>query len=62
MMAATLSDRADRYGWISIALHWLVALAVIALWIIGKSISGSPNDTIDERRGLRRTRPSHRPG
>lgn len=47
-----LIDRPDSYGWISIALHWLVAAIVIAMWFIGKSISGQPPDEIDATRNL----------
>lgn len=47
-----LDDRADRYGWISIALHWLVAVAVIVMWVIGKSIPAEPMEAADEQRKL----------
>lgn len=41
----TLYDRAESFGWISIALHWLTGAIVIAMWFIGKNISGqSPAD------------------
>jgi cytochrome b561 len=33
-----LSDTADGYGWISISLHWLSALAVVALLLVGTAI------------------------
>lgn len=48
----SLYDRADSFGWISIALHWTTAVAIIALWFIGKSISSQPPGEIDVRRGL----------
>jgi cytochrome b561 len=32
------SDTRTGYGWISIALHWLTAIVVLALWFIGASI------------------------
>jgi cytochrome b561 len=31
-----LGNRADNYGWVTIALHWITAAAVIALYIIGE--------------------------
>jgi cytochrome b561 len=31
-------DTKDGYGWLSIALHWLSALIVLTLWVIGNSI------------------------
>ncbi|MDH4072206.1 MAG: cytochrome b/b6 domain-containing protein [Gammaproteobacteria bacterium] len=45
-------DSDTSYGWISIALHWLTATLIIALWIIGKSISSAEPDSIDARRSL----------
>jgi cytochrome b561 len=30
-----LSDTKSGYGWISIALHWLTAAAVLAMWTVG---------------------------
>lgn len=47
-----LYDQADSFGWMSIALHWLSSGLVIALWLLGKSISQQPLDEIDERRTL----------
>lgn len=32
-------DRPDSFGWISIALHWTTAIVIIAMWVIGKSMS-----------------------
>ena len=48
----SLYDRADSFGWISIALHWITAIAIIALWFIGQSISSQPMGEIDARRNL----------
>ena len=48
----SLYDRADSFGWISIALHWTTAVAIIALWFIGKSISNQSPGEIDVRRDL----------
>lgn len=33
-----LADPDSGYGWLSIALHWVGAIVVIALWVIGSSI------------------------
>jgi cytochrome b561 len=33
-----VSDTKDGYGWASIALHWLSAVIVFVLWMIGSSI------------------------
>ena len=41
-LIARLKDPIAGYGWISIALHWLGALAVIALLFIGSSIGAEP--------------------
>ncbi len=49
---STLTDRPDRYGWLSILLHWTSAAAVIALWIIGKGIDFADADAIDQQRAL----------
>jgi cytochrome b561 len=35
-----LTDTRSGYGWISIALHWLTAAIVIAMWIIGSLTQG----------------------
>ena len=47
-----MHDSHTRYGWTSIALHWITAIAVIALWIVGKSIFVSEPDLVDARRSL----------
>ncbi len=39
-------DSASHYGWISILLHWLTAIAIIALWIIGNSIPDGESETV----------------
>ncbi len=31
-------DTRTGYGWISIALHWLTAIAILTIWFIGSSI------------------------
>lgn len=40
------------YGWMSIGLHWLTAIVIIALWFIGKAITKSSPDAIDATRAL----------
>jgi len=45
-----VADTEDRYGWLSIVLHWLIAALVITLWILGKSIDGADDE--DARRAL----------
>ena len=30
-----MADTANGYGWISIALHWLAAVIVLAMFVIG---------------------------
>ena len=50
--ASTLTDDPSGYGWISILLHWLTAIAIIAIWIIGKSILNADSTEIDARRAL----------
>ncbi|MGB4247138.1 MAG: cytochrome b/b6 domain-containing protein [Pseudohongiellaceae bacterium] len=48
----SLHDQPNSFGWISIALHWTTAVAVIALWFIGKSIVWLPAEEMDQRRSL----------
>ncbi|MDP1930891.1 MAG: cytochrome b/b6 domain-containing protein [Gammaproteobacteria bacterium] len=50
--SSSLYDQSSSFGWISIALHWSTAVAVIALWLVGKSISWLPAEDIDARRSL----------
>ncbi len=52
MRSSSLYDRADSFGWISIALHWSTAAAVCVLWFVGESISRLPLDEMDARRDL----------
>jgi cytochrome b561 len=33
-----LRDTRTGYGWISIALHWLTAIAILTIWFVGSSI------------------------
>jgi cytochrome b561 len=37
----TLRDAPAGYGWLSIALHWLNAVAVVMLWFIGNKMTGA---------------------
>jgi len=36
-----LKDAPAGYGWLSIALHWLNAIAVVMLWFIGNKMTGN---------------------
>lgn len=36
---STLFDRSDRFGWVSIVLHWLTAVVVIVLLFFGKTLA-----------------------
>ena len=45
-------DQADRFGWISIVLHWLTAIAVIVLWFLGKAIAFADADSVEPQRRL----------
>lgn len=47
-----LTDQADSFGWVSIALHWFAAVAITLLWFIGQSIASQPAELIDARRSL----------
>jgi cytochrome b561 len=50
--SSNLYDGPNSFGWISITLHWATALAVVALWFIGKSILWVPAEELDARRSL----------
>jgi cytochrome b561 len=49
---SNLYDRKSMYGWISILLHWLTAIVIIVLWLVGQSISAVAPEEIDARRAL----------
>jgi cytochrome b561 len=49
---AAIRDSDSVYGWVSIALHWITAATVVALWFIGKSIFSGDPDAMDARRSL----------
>ena len=34
-MASTLLNSVERYGWVSILLHWLMAIVLIAMYFVG---------------------------
>lgn len=45
-------DQRDRFGWISISLHWITAIAVIALWYLGWSLDFIEAGAVDAQRRL----------
>ncbi len=49
---SSLYDQQDSFGWISIALHWVTAVAICVLWFLGNSISYLPGAEADSRRAL----------
>lgn len=49
---SSLFDQPNSFGWISIVLHWSTAVALIALWFIGKSIAFQSPELVDDRRSL----------
>jgi len=44
MPQSRLQDTARGYGWISIGLHWISAIAIVAIWIAGNSIGAGGGD------------------
>lgn len=50
--SSLLADSHSVYGWVSILLHWLTAIVIIALWILGKSILNAGPEEMDSRRAL----------
>jgi cytochrome b561 len=34
-----IGDTRNGYGWISIALHWITAIVILAIWFVGSSIN-----------------------
>ncbi|MBT8146708.1 MAG: cytochrome b/b6 domain-containing protein, partial [Gammaproteobacteria bacterium] len=48
----SLQDQPNSFGWISISLHWITAVIITALWILGRSIEFQAVDAIDARRTL----------
>ena len=52
-VCGSFKDKRDSFGWISIGLHWATAAIVIAMWLIGQSISEvSSIDGVEARRDL----------
>lgn len=49
---SNLYDSDSVYGWISILLHWLIAVVIIVLWFIGKSIMNMTPEDGDAQRQL----------
>lgn len=50
---STLLDQPDSFGWVSIVVHWLTTIIIIALWFIGRSISEQVSlEAIGARRTL----------
>ena len=49
---SNLYDSESIYGWISILLHWVTAIVIIALWLIGKSIMDATQEQADIQRQL----------
>ena len=47
-----LHDQPNSFGWISIALHWSSAIALVLLWLLGKSVQWQAPEDIDSRRTL----------
>lgn len=47
-----LYDQPNSFGWISIALHWTSALALVSLWLLGKSIGWQAPEGVDSRRAI----------
>lgn len=46
-------DQPDSFGWLSIALHWVTATIIVALWFIGRSIVIQDSiEAVDARRSL----------
>jgi cytochrome b561 len=50
---STLRDQHDSFGWVSIIVHWLTTITIIALWFIGRSIAAQDSlEAMDARRSL----------
>jgi len=48
----SLFDQDHAFGWISIVLHWVATVLIVALWLIGKSMSSLPPEAADTRLAL----------
>lgn len=51
-LPAAWQDRPQGFGWLSIVLHWVTALAFFTLWLMGKGIGMGPPEQAAERRAL----------
>lgn len=51
-MRSGLYDDPSVYGWISILLHWVIAIVIIVLWFFGKSSTSALPDDADVQRQL----------
>ena len=49
---SNLYDSDSVYGWVSILLHWVTAIAIIVLWFVGKSITDAAPEDTDAQRQL----------
>ena len=48
-----LIDQPDSFGWVSIVIHWVTTIVIIALWFIGRSIVEQPSiEAVEARRKL----------
>jgi cytochrome b561 len=47
-----LWDHQDSFGWVSIAIHWMTTVLIVALWYLGQSISNQGPAEIDARRAM----------
>ena len=36
-----IKDTPDSYGWLSIWLHWIAAILIMVMWIVGNTLSGA---------------------
>ena len=45
-------DSGNSFGWVSITLHWLSAVVIIALWFIGDGIGSMESEAASARREL----------
>jgi cytochrome b561 len=50
--AGWLWDQHDSFGWVSIVVHWLTTVLIVALWYLGQTISNQTPADIDARRAL----------
>ncbi|MFZ1988271.1 MAG: cytochrome b [Alphaproteobacteria bacterium] len=46
-MAVQVHDTRQGYGWVAITLHWLTAVLVIALWLLGERMGFQPTRELE---------------